>query len=717
MADPKKMTMKQITLDKLRLSPRYNVRRIHETPIEPLASTIAACGLLQNLVAHPMEKGMFGVTSGGRRLAALQHLRDVGRIPAEHKLNVLMIDEEDALLASLAENIAREAMNPADEARAFRRLVEDGRTFAEVAAAFGVTERHVKARERLGKLAAPVFAAFEARTLSIEQAQAFAVVEDAERQAAVFEAWSKAASWERSAAQIRRMMLETRVSATSRLARFVGREAYEAAGGVVDEDLFGADVFFTDPALLETLAQRKLEAAADAAIAKGWKWAAVMLDADYAILRQLGRIYPDEVELDEADQARWDEIEAAMEDETLEDEAYQALDAERDALQARMTVWTPEQMATAGVVVHLDSMGEIAIEEGLQRAEDRVAPKASAPTTTQASEDDAPHENPDGDGADGEPDAAPRSAPGRVVLEAGGGAPGDGAGGGARAGGGKPRDPYSEALRADLRMALQGALQIAVAEDPALARDLLEFETVMQARADFCWRDGLLSLRVTSSTARMRCDGWRFDEEALALPGGRVDASRLETASADAAFAAFRAMPRADRDALLALAVADMVQAALPADTGYRHDVAGDWGALAKATKRLTDDAPPEIRRIWTPTKDNFLGRVSRAILLDIVEATLGATEARQLMGAKKGELVDHLHGAFNDEAVRARLDAEQRARLAVWIPAPLQIAAADDADADADDPDDDKAPRDDAAHDDDRDGGAVPASPPLAAE
>jgi ParB family chromosome partitioning protein len=118
-------------------------------------------------------------------------------MPADVKLRCLVVDAADALELSLIETIEREAMNPAEEALAFAALVDDGMDIATVAANFSVTERHVRARQRLGRLAPSVMDAFAARALSIDQAQAFAVVDDQARQAAVFAAWPQTPGWER----------------------------------------------------------------------------------------------------------------------------------------------------------------------------------------------------------------------------------------------------------------------------------------------------------------------------------------------------------------------------------------------------------------------------------------------------------------------------------------------------------------------------------------
>ena len=70
--------------------------------------------------------------------------------------------------------------------------------------------------------------------------------------------------------------------------RFVGIDAYEAAGGVVRRDLFDDEQsrFLSDPALLERLAGEKLEALAGAVREEGWKWVEARLSVDSQALRQ-----------------------------------------------------------------------------------------------------------------------------------------------------------------------------------------------------------------------------------------------------------------------------------------------------------------------------------------------------------------------------------------------------------------------------------------------
>ena len=77
--------------------------------------------------------------------------------------------------------------------------------------------------------------------------------DDHARQGQVWEAIANA--WSKEPHQIRRMLTETTVPASDRRARFVGVDAYAAAGGAVLRDLFEADNggWLQDPALLDRL--------------------------------------------------------------------------------------------------------------------------------------------------------------------------------------------------------------------------------------------------------------------------------------------------------------------------------------------------------------------------------------------------------------------------------------------------------------------------------
>ena len=152
MHDPER-DISDIPLSRLELSPD-NVRK---TPADASAFTelkasIAAHGLLENLIARAMEPGpdgagRYAVIAGGRRLAAMQALAAEGALDEDHPVPCRMIgDIVVAEEVSLAENSVRAAMHPADQVEAFRRLADARSTAAAIAARFGVSERTVEKR-------------------------------------------------------------------------------------------------------------------------------------------------------------------------------------------------------------------------------------------------------------------------------------------------------------------------------------------------------------------------------------------------------------------------------------------------------------------------------------------------------------------------------------------------------------------------------------------
>jgi len=118
------------------LNPRQDVQK---EEIALLAESIRTCGLIQNLSGIADDNGKIGIVAGGRRLRALQHL--AGQEGAESAIPVkLAADEAEAALWANAENTARVELDPADEIRAYGKMANAGRSVAEVAAAFAVSE-------------------------------------------------------------------------------------------------------------------------------------------------------------------------------------------------------------------------------------------------------------------------------------------------------------------------------------------------------------------------------------------------------------------------------------------------------------------------------------------------------------------------------------------------------------------------------------------------
>ena len=164
---------------------------------------------------------------------------------------------------------------------------------------------------------------------------AFAVTTDQARQSAVWETVSQQ-GYRPGAWQIKRLLTEDRVPATSAIARFVGIKAYEAAGGKIDRDLFAEEdkrgIWFDDPDLLNNLAMDSLQVAARE-LETRWKWAEARLDVDWNTTASFGRVRPQPAKPTDEEKAeierlrtRNDEL-ANMDDEDWTEELVEEADA------------------------------------------------------------------------------------------------------------------------------------------------------------------------------------------------------------------------------------------------------------------------------------------------------------------------------------------------------------------------------------------------------
>lgn len=256
-----------------------NVRGVDaEDPALPqLQASIAALGVLTPLVVvpvpakagrppkNPVER--FAVIAGGRRLRALRNLANALEIGEHYAVPCVVREASDGVTEiSLAENVLRAALKPHEEYAAFAKMAAEGMDAGAIAGHFGTSERRVGQLLRLGNLAAPVLEAFASGVIGLAVAQVYAGTSDTELQAKVFAALTKTSG--HYPHEIRRAIRGDGGDLTGKL-RAVGLDAYTAAGGRFDADLFGAAELegrVLDPDILEPLFLAK-EAEALAALA------------------------------------------------------------------------------------------------------------------------------------------------------------------------------------------------------------------------------------------------------------------------------------------------------------------------------------------------------------------------------------------------------------------------------------------------------------------
>jgi ParB family chromosome partitioning protein len=110
----------ELPLERIEPNPQQPRTRFDERSLDALAGSIASAGLLQPLIVRPTSDGRYELLAGERRLRAAQRA-GLQRVPAV----VRSSPEDDRLQAALIENMAREDLNPVDEARACAALVDD----------------------------------------------------------------------------------------------------------------------------------------------------------------------------------------------------------------------------------------------------------------------------------------------------------------------------------------------------------------------------------------------------------------------------------------------------------------------------------------------------------------------------------------------------------------------------------------------------------------
>ena len=379
-----------VPLSCLSVSP-LNVRRKALTGIEGLADSILAKGLLQNLVAHP-AKGSRGknpklcVCAGQRRLAALQLLAEQGKISADQSIPVKVLTEAEAVAASLIENESREPMCAADQAIAFRLLLEEGRSIDYVASLFSISTLAVQRRLKIANVSPKLLDVYRDDGMSTEQIQALALCDDHEKQEHLW--FDAAQSWLRDPYHLRAAIVEEEINVSENpLVAFVTLDAYVAAGGYVRRDLFSESEnagYITDMGLLQQLATERLLIVAQEVSAEGWSFVETRVKRDFSELSAYSHITPQARDMTKKEAAQYAKLERAHDkaskalDTYYSDEAIQEDDDKREALEdaARdaqtaceqfvegLEAWTPEQLASAGAFVLLNHAGKVVIERG-----------------------------------------------------------------------------------------------------------------------------------------------------------------------------------------------------------------------------------------------------------------------------------------------------------------------------------------------------------------
>ncbi len=612
-ADPTKNLI-LVPLSRLVLRPTgRNVRKTPRMSIPELAASIQRVGLLQNLIVIASSDGEhYEVVAGGRRLAALKLLAKKHRIAKDWEVPCLLVADGTARTASLTENVQREAMHPADQFEAFAALVAEGRPIEDIAADFSVTPLVVQRRLKLANVSPRLMADYRADAVTLDQLMALAITDDHAAQEAAF---YDAPTWQRQPSALRDRLTEQEIDAYRHpLVRFVGLDAYEAAGGGVRRDLFAegdAGVYLTDAALLDRLAQDRLTGIAAEVKAEGWAWVDAAPGVTHADLhafqraprerreptkREAQRIEKLQAKVQAIGEALDDALEAEDEDkaDALQEEG-EAVGEQLQALDDSLQGYSPAARAAGGAIVTIDRNGQAVIHRGLMREAEAKALRTLERLRQGFSSEDA--ENDD----EGEDDEQPKTA------------------------------AMSDRLAQRLSAHRTAALQIEVARHPQVALAALVHgmvQTVLHGSHYGPRHDALplgVSLKVQDRLAGMAPDCPESPAAVALRELQQVAGEALPQDSAEL-FAALLAKSQDELVRLLAVCVASTVDVVTPRAMPHQPG------------EELAQAVGLDMAVWWKPSAEGYFQHVPKAVILQAV-GEFASDSINRLAKLKKADI------------------------------------------------------------------------------
>lgn len=653
-----------VKLSKLRLS-ASNVRTAPDAAlmIEPFAADLKARGVLQNLLVTPVarSRGMFEVFDGGRRLRALNLLVERGVIdPDKYDVPVRVLKGNDAELTetSLAVSFHHLKLSPTEECRAFQHFLAGSTDIDAVAKRFGVTRRFIDGRLRLADLAEPIFTALAENRITLDMAKAYASTASHEAQLSTWNTYGSISHY--NADSIRRIIANDMMRADDPVALLVGAEAYEAAGGVIERDLFSdAREKWRHPEIARGLAAAIMEAEATRIGAeRGLAWIRpVATHSIWDATRGLHKItLPEQpMTLSEAERAeqieqRMAELHDAMQDEELTEDDFTAMETETDALAAELAaldnrpVFMPPELASrVGAFLTLAQNGTMILNESYY-SETPITVTVVEPDPVDGDAESAQGDN------EGEPEGDSEAASDRVIkaptfrIE-------EGSTTTATGGTQKEVDPdttapggkaLSQVLLDQLAVQRRDVLGAALISNPGLALDYMLFAMV-DGRAIGGSGDGttisasrpqdpVMSNNVPGSRARdYLAEVYDGLDASWKVPGDKVER-----------FEAFRALGDEAKTAWLAWIVATSLEAK------------ENYGSHSQnpLQNRLATILDIDVASWWRPTSENFFDRVSKGSLISLLHEVGGPALSSRHATEKKSEVSASCQKLFAGDAI-----------------------------------------------------------------
>ncbi len=225
-----------------------------ETALQELADSIAQYGLIQPITVRRLDSGYYQIIAGERRWRAAR-LAGLSEVP----VHIIEADDRRAATLALVENLQREDLNPMEEARGYKALIEEyGLTQEDAARSVGKSRPAVANAMRLLTLCPGVAALVEKGQLSAGHARALVpLAEEALQLAAAKEVLDKGLSVRQTEQLAARLQKEPKkrpeksgvhvdycAEVANRLSQRLGRKVRLVDGrktGRIELEFYGAD--------------------------------------------------------------------------------------------------------------------------------------------------------------------------------------------------------------------------------------------------------------------------------------------------------------------------------------------------------------------------------------------------------------------------------------------------------------------------------------------
>jgi len=168
--------VKTIPVELIQPNPEQPRRVMAEDELEALSNSIAEKGVVQPILVRPLKKTAedgaikYEIVAGERRWRAAQKAR-LHEIPAL----IRELTDRETLEIGIVENVQRADLNPVEEARAYKQLIERyGNTQEAVAAAVSKSRSHIANMVRLLAMPEEILAYLEDGRISAGHARAIA---------------------------------------------------------------------------------------------------------------------------------------------------------------------------------------------------------------------------------------------------------------------------------------------------------------------------------------------------------------------------------------------------------------------------------------------------------------------------------------------------------------------------------------------------------------